>query len=94
MSVRFALAHEIGKNTFLVFSNELEHQMEPVTVSSKYRIVIPREIREQFNIQPGQAMQFFLVDGRIELVPVLPIQSLRGRYKGLDCRIDRSEDRL
>ena len=27
--------------------------MEVVTISSKYQVVIPREVRKQFNLKPG-----------------------------------------
>jgi len=28
--------------------------MEAVTISSKYQVVIPRDVRKQFNLKPGQ----------------------------------------
>ncbi len=28
------------------------------TISSKYQIMIPREVREQFNLKPGQKVLF------------------------------------
>lgn len=68
--------------------------MTSVRVSPKYQIVIPQEIRETMNIRPGEYMQMFVMDGRIELVPVVPIQSLRGRYKGLNTTVERDEDRV
>ena len=67
--------------------------MEPVTVSSKYQVVIPKEIRKSMNIRPGAKMQVFEIDGRIELVPVRPIRELRGKYKGIDTHVERDDDR-
>lgn len=32
--------------------------MKPVTISSKYQVVIPREIREQFDLKPGRKIIF------------------------------------
>lgn len=68
--------------------------MNSVKVSPKYQIVIPKEIRESLNIRPGAAMQVFEVDGRIEVIPVRPIQSLRGRFRGIDTTVERDEDRV
>jgi len=68
--------------------------MNSVKVSPKYQIVIPREIRESLNIRPGEAMQVFEFDGRIEVVPVRPLRSLRGRFKGIDTQIERDADRV
>jgi AbrB family looped-hinge helix DNA binding protein len=41
-----------------------------ITVSSKYEVVIPREIREALDIQPGQKMRILRDGNRIELIPV------------------------
>ena len=32
--------------------------MEVTTISSKFQLVIPRRIREQFNLKPGQKVVF------------------------------------
>ena len=32
--------------------------MEAVTISSKYQVVIPKEVRKQFNLKPGQKIVF------------------------------------
>ena len=65
-----------------------------VKVSPKYQIVIPRDIRKSMNIKPGEAMQVFELEGRIEVVPVRPVKSLRGRFKGIDVSVERDDDRL
>jgi AbrB family looped-hinge helix DNA binding protein len=64
--------------------------VEAVTLSPKYQIVIPREIRESLKLRPGEKMQVFEVDGRIEVVRVRPVKSLRGRFKGIDTTVERS----
>jgi len=64
--------------------------MKAVTLSPKYQIVIPREIRESLKLRPGEKMQVFEVDGRIEVVRVRPVKSLRGRFKGIDTTVERS----
>jgi len=68
--------------------------MNSVKVSPKYQIVIPRPIRESMNIKPGEIMQVFELEGRIEVVPVRSIRSFRGRYKGISTSVERDEDRV
>lgn len=52
--------------------------MTVVKVSSKYQVVIPKDVRERLGIEPGQEVEVFSIAGRVELVPVEPIQDLRG----------------
>ena len=51
--------------------------MDRVTVSPKYQVVIPRRVREQFGLSPGQTLQVIALPGRIELVPSQPPAALR-----------------
>ena len=67
--------------------------MDPVTISPKFQVVIPKEVRERLNLVPGQKVQVVALDDRIELVPVRPARKLRGFLKGIDVRIDRDDDR-
>ncbi len=66
--------------------------MNCVTVSPKFQIVIPVEVRQSMKIQPGDKIQVIQFDGRIELVPVKPVKSLRGFLRGINPKIDRDED--
>ncbi len=68
--------------------------METVTVSPKYQVVIPRRIRESLQIKPGQKVQVLLFENRIELIPVIPIQKMRGFLKGIDTTVERESDRV
>ena len=68
--------------------------METVTVSPKFQVVIPKEIRESLKLAPGQKIQALLYENRIELIPVRPIKKMRGFLKGIDTGIDRETDRL
>ncbi|MES0488602.1 MAG: AbrB/MazE/SpoVT family DNA-binding domain-containing protein [Leptospirales bacterium] len=68
--------------------------MSTVTISSKYQIVIPKLVREKSNITPGQKVEVISYDGRIEVIPLKNIKSLRGLAKGIDSNIDREEDRI
>ena len=68
--------------------------MTAVTVSPKYQVVIPKDVREQLGIIPGQKMQLMIYQGRIELIPLGPMEELRGFLKGIDTTIEREPDRL
>jgi len=65
--------------------------MEVVTLSPKYQIVIPKAVREKWNLKAGQKFQVLAYDGRIELVPVMPIESLRGILKGVNVPFEREK---
>ncbi len=53
------------------------------TISSKYQIMIPREVREQFNLKPGQKVLFIPYKNSIRLVIVPSIKDARGIFKGM-----------
>jgi len=66
-----------------------------VRVSSKYQVVIPKEVREQVGIRPGQELMVFVKHGSISLVPVLSLDELQGFVKGINTEGFREEvDRL
>lgn len=58
--------------------------MATTTVSSKYQIVIPREVRERLGLKPQQRLQVLEKGGVISLIPETPSKSLRGFVKGMD----------
>jgi AbrB family looped-hinge helix DNA binding protein len=68
--------------------------MKSVTVSPKYQVVIPKEIREQLGIIAGQKIQVLVYKDRIELIPLQPMAKLRGFAKGIDVAFEREADRL
>lgn len=68
--------------------------METVTVSPKFQVVIPKEIREALKLTPGQKVQVLLYENRIELIPVRPVKNMRGFLKGIDTTVVREGDRL
>lgn len=67
--------------------------MTTVTVSPKYQIVIPKEIRESLGVLPGQKIQVLSYQNRIELIPLKPIRAMKGFLKGIDTDVPRDEDR-
>ena len=68
--------------------------MKAVTVSPKYQVVIPKEIREELGIIAGQQVQVLVYKGRIELIPLQPMEKLRGFAKGIGVAFKREADRL
>ncbi len=69
--------------------------MDTATISSKYQVVIPRAIREKWNVKPGQKVRFIIYGNRLEIVPVRDIKEARGFLKGMSSDIEREEeDRL
>ncbi len=68
--------------------------METVTISPKFQVVIPKEIRDTLKLTPGQRVQAILYENRIELIPVRPIKKMRGFLKGIDTSVPREGDRV
>ena len=68
--------------------------MHTVTVSPKFQVVIPKEVRKALNLRPGQRMQVVEYDGRIELIPERDLKELRGFLKGINTEFKREEDRV
>ena len=53
-----------------------------VTVSSKYQVVIPEEIRRATGIRAGQKVDMIKYGDHIAVVPVPDPKSMRGFLKG------------
>ena len=68
--------------------------MAVVTVSPKFQVVIPREVREELGIEVGQKIQVIAFDNRVELVPVRSARSMRGFLKGMNTQLERERDRV
>ncbi len=63
--------------------------MTIVTISSAYRIVIPKDVREALRLKPGQKVTVFADGHRIKIIPVLSMEEAWGFLKGIDTTIDR-----
>ena len=68
--------------------------MATVTISPKYQVVIPKEVRRQLGLTPGQKVQTIVFEDRIELIPVKPIKKMKGFLKGIDTKVPREPDRV
>ncbi|MHB8707138.1 MAG: AbrB/MazE/SpoVT family DNA-binding domain-containing protein [Coriobacteriia bacterium] len=68
--------------------------MDTVTISPKYQVVIPKAIREQLRLVPGQHVQVLAFGDRIEFLPVRRARDVRGILRGRDTSFERErEDR-
>ena len=63
-----------------------------VTVSPKFQIVIPKKIRDEYNIKPGQKWEFVPISDGLTLVPVLDLQGVQKLFKGKNLRNDFSRE--
>ena len=69
--------------------------MTQVTVSSKYQVVIPKEVRRQVPLRTGQKLVMIVKDGVITLLPDRPLASFRGFLKAMPTDAVREKrDRL
>ncbi|MBN2547595.1 MAG: AbrB/MazE/SpoVT family DNA-binding domain-containing protein [Anaerolineales bacterium] len=63
--------------------------MNIATISSNYQIVIPRQIREQLKLKPGQKVAFIRHRKSLRLVIVPPIEQAHGLLEGIDTDLER-----
>ena len=68
--------------------------MTSVTVSPKFQVVIPKEVRDSMGIVSGQKIQVFTYQNRIELIPIKPMKKMKGFLKGIDTDVERDDDRV
>jgi len=68
--------------------------MRAVTVSPKFQVVIPKEVRDSMGIISGQKIQMLTYRNRIELIPIKPMKEMKGFLKGINTEVKRDKDRL
>lgn len=68
--------------------------MKTVTLSPKFQVVIPQQVREAMGLTPGTRLHVFQYDDRIEIIPEKKMRRMRGFLKGLDTRVPRERDRV
>ncbi|MEZ5292451.1 MAG: AbrB/MazE/SpoVT family DNA-binding domain-containing protein [Vicinamibacterales bacterium] len=68
--------------------------MAMVTISPKFQVVIPKEIRARLKLRAGQKMHAMVYDDRIELVPVRPAKQLKGFLRDIATTMARERDRV
>lgn len=66
--------------------------MYATTISTKYQVVIPLEVRKQFGVKPGQKVVFIPYKRSIRMVIVPPIEEAQGFLEDLDTDVQREEE--
>ncbi|NKQ34819.1 MAG: AbrB/MazE/SpoVT family DNA-binding domain-containing protein [Chloroflexi bacterium] len=65
--------------------------MNAVTISSKYQVVIPLPIREQFNLRPGTKIMFLPYHETLRVIVVSPVEQAQGMFAGIDTDPQREK---
>ena len=69
--------------------------MAQTRVSSKFQVVIPKEIRAEVRVEKGQVIQVIAKGGVIALVPDRPLAEMRGFLRGMKTEgVREKDDRL
>jgi AbrB family looped-hinge helix DNA binding protein len=68
--------------------------MNTVTLSPKFQVVIPLAIREALHLTAGEKLRVLRYGDRVEFIPVRPVRQMRGFLRGMDTTIAREDDRL
>ncbi len=53
-------------------------RMSSATVSSKFQILIPKDVRESMNLKPGQKLDFIQIGGSLRVVPQRSMKDIAG----------------
>jgi len=68
--------------------------MATTTLSPKYQVVIPKDVREKLHLKSGQKLTVVTKGGVIYVIPEKPIEAFRGFLKGMDTgNIREDQDR-
>lgn len=68
--------------------------MQTVTVSPKFQVVIPKSIRQALHLIPGERLQVFIYQKRLEFMLMRDVKKMRGTLKGMSTTLMREKDRL
>lgn len=60
--------------------------MARTKVSSRYQVVIPKDVRTRADVRPGQEFQVLAKGGVISLVPNKPLSAMRGFVRGVKTK--------
>ena len=64
-----------------------------VTVSPKFQIVIPLDVRRRMKLEPGAKLMVLEFNGGLRLMPLQPAAALRGIARGISAVVEREPDR-
>ena len=68
--------------------------MNTVTVSPKFQVVIPLELRRRLKLEPGAKLMVLEFNGGLRLMPLKPPSAYRGIARGVHTAIEREPDRM
>ena len=57
--------------------------MTATTISPKFQVVIPKEVRDQIPLRSGQKVTMIVKNGVIHIVPRVSLEKLKGVLKGI-----------
>ncbi len=66
--------------------------MATMTISPKFQVVIPKEVREKLHLKAGQKMNVVTKGGVIYFIPEKPLAAFRGFLKGIDSGNIREDE--
>ena len=67
--------------------------MDTVTISPKFQVVIPLAVRERLNLRAGTKMLVVAFNGGLRLMPLRSAAELRGIARGISTDVPRDADR-
>ena len=68
--------------------------MNTVTVSPKFQVVIPLDVRRRMKLEPGAKLMVVEFNGGLRLVPLKPPSALRGIARGISAELYSEPDRV
>ncbi len=60
--------------------------MSTTTISPKYQVVIPKNVREKLRLKSGQKMMVVVKGGVVHMIPEKPLESFRGFLRGMNTK--------
>ncbi len=68
--------------------------MSTTTISPKYQVVIPKDVREKLRLKSGQKMMVVVKGGVVHMIPEKPLESFKGFLRGMNTKgIREDKDR-
>lgn len=66
--------------------------MATTTISPKFQVVIPKEVRNKLHLKPGQKMTVVTKGGIVYFIPEKPLETFRGFLRGMDAGNVREDE--
>ena len=63
------------------------------TLTNKYTLSIPKNLREKSKMRPGQKFQIIALGNKLEFIPISDIKAIRGYLAGMNTDFEREKDR-